>query len=55
MGEPAGEGGGLAGSRASQHQHRAFGGQHGLSLRRIEAADIGRIILVRYIDDIGHE
>ena len=54
MGEPPGEGGGLAGAGAGEDQHRAVGGQHGLALRRIEAAHIGRVALLRYIDSIGH-
>ena len=41
--EPRGERGGLAGARAREHQHRAVGGQHRLALRRVEAAEIGRV------------
>jgi hypothetical protein len=35
--------GGLAGARPGQHQHRTFGGQHRLALRRVEAGEIGRL------------
>ena len=54
MGESASEGSGLAGAGTGEDQHRAVGGQHGLALRRIEAAHIGRVALLRYIDSIGH-
>ena len=54
MGESASEGSGLAGAGTGEDQHRAVGGQHGLALRRIEAAHIGRIALLGYIDSIGH-
>ena len=37
VGEPGGQRRGLAGARAGEHQHRPFGRQHGLALRRVEA------------------
>jgi len=45
MGQPPGEGGGLAGAGAGEDQHRSFCREHGLALRRIQATDIGRVIL----------
>ncbi|MCY1173049.1 hypothetical protein D9M73_131980 [compost metagenome] len=44
MREPRGERGGLAGAGPGQHQHRAFGGQHGFALLRVEARQIGGIL-----------
>ena len=41
MGEAGGEGRGLARARAGEDQHRPFGRQHGLALRRIEAGELG--------------
>ncbi len=41
MSQPGGQCRGLARARTGQHQHRAFDGQHGLTLRRIEALQIG--------------
>ena len=41
MGEAGGQRGGLAGAGAGEDQHRAFGRQHGLALRRVEAGEIG--------------
>ena len=43
VGEPGGQRGGLAGAGAGEDQHRAFGRQHGLALRRVEALEIGRV------------
>ncbi len=39
IGEAGGEGGGLAGAGAGEDQHRAFGREHGLPLRRVEAGE----------------
>ena len=41
VGEAGGQHRGLAGAGAGQHQHRAFGRQHGLALRRVEAGEVG--------------
>ena len=43
MGEPRGQCGGLAGAGAGEHEHRAFGRQYGLALRRVQALQIGGI------------
>ena len=43
VGEAGGQRRGLAGAGPGENQHRAFGGQHGLPLRRIEARQIGRL------------
>ena len=42
VGEPGGQRRGLAGAGAGEDQHRPFGGQHRLALRRVEAGEIGR-------------
>ena len=42
MGEPGGQRRGLAGAGAGEDQHRTFGGQHRLALRRVEAGEKGR-------------
>jgi hypothetical protein len=36
MGQPRGECGGFACAGAGQHQHRAFGGEHGFTLGRVQ-------------------
>ena len=41
VGEARGQRRGLAGAGAGEDQHRAFGRQHGLALRRIEAGEVG--------------
>ena len=51
MGEASGERGGLAGAGAGEDQHRSFGRQHGLALRRVQAGQIGR---VRGGGEFGH-
>ena len=41
VGEPGGQRGGLAGARAGEDEHRPFGRQHRLALRRVQALQIG--------------
>ena len=41
VGEAGGQRRGLAGAGAGEDQHRPFGGEHGLALRRVEAGKIG--------------
>ncbi len=45
MGEAGGERRGLAGAGAGEDEHRPFGGQHRVALRRVEAGEIGRILV----------
>ena len=58
MGEPRGQRRGLAGAGAGEHQHRPFGGQHRLALRRVEPAQIrglGRVGLREsHVGEVGN-
>jgi hypothetical protein len=46
MGEARGERRGLAGAGAGEDEHRAFGGEHGLALGRVQAPQIGALASV---------
>ena len=54
MRQPPGEGSGLAGACASQHQYRAFGRENGFALRRVQSLHIRRIGFLRMFDRFGH-
>ena len=54
MGDSPGQGGGLAGPRAGEHQHRALAGEHGLALRRVQSFHIGWIGCLWLFDRFGH-